>query len=241
MQLYIGTSGWSYEHWNQIFYPKDIKSNQRLQYYGKHFDTVEINTTFYHLPKNTTINNWNNQVPKKFIFSIKASQYITHRKRLKDPSQTLTLFFERIKLLENKTGVILFQLPPSFKKNIERLEEFINHLDKDKRYTFEFRHESWFEEEVYSLLKKHNIALCITDWADKSFPEVMTADFAYVRLHGPQKTYQGFYGPKKLKEWKKKFLEWMEHKMDIYCYFDNDEKAYAIKDAYTLKKLFSQK
>lgn len=235
--IHIGTSGWSYDHWKGTFYPKEIKSDQRLHFYGQHFSTIEVNSTFYHLPKEETITNWGHQVPKKFIFSIKASQYITHLTRLGDPSKTLPLFFERLHFLENKIGIILFQLPPSFKKNIERLSEFITFLDKNFRYTFEFRHISWFDEETYALLKQHNMALCITDWGGELSPEIITADFTYIRLHGPQKTYQGFYGPKRLQQWKTKIFSWADKKISAFCYFDNDDKGYAIKDALKLKEL----
>jgi uncharacterized protein YecE (DUF72 family) len=235
--IHIGTSGWSYEHWNETFYPKEIKSNERLQYYASHFKTVEINNTFYHLPTENVIKNWYEKVPSDFIFSIKASQYITHRKRLKDPNDSTSIFFERLQLFKNKAGPILFQLPPSFKKNFARLEEFLMSLEKGYLYTFEFRHPSWFVDEIYELLKKHHVALCITDIGGHLTPEEVTTNFAYFRFHGPQGTYRGYYGTKALKEWKDKLLKLQKRNIQSYVYFDNDEKAYAIRDAKELQAL----
>jgi uncharacterized protein YecE (DUF72 family) len=183
--------------------------------------------------------NWELQVARNFHFSIKASQYITHRKRLKDCKESTEYFFKRIKHLENKIGVILFQLPPSFKINMERLEEFIGYLDPRHRYTFEFRHPTWYVDEVYDLLKKHHIALCITDLGGNLSPLVLTTDIAYLRLHGPHSKYEGSYGTKRLTTWKERILEFTEHGLSTFCYFDNDEKAFAVKDAQQLKQLLN--
>lgn len=233
---HIGTSGWSYEHWDKVFY-SHLPSNQRLQFYAKHFQTVEINTTFYHLPKPQVVKNWHKTTPKNFLFSIKASSYITHLKRLKDPEESLKKFFTSIKNLKEKTGPILFQLSPSFKRDDERLKNFIKKLPKKKRYTFEFRHESWFAEEVYQILQKNKMALCITDLAGKLSPIELTSNFVYIRLHGPKRAYQGSYSDRKLKEWAKKIKEWNEKKIKVFLYFDNDQKGYALADAKRLKEL----
>jgi uncharacterized protein YecE (DUF72 family) len=235
-KIYIGTSGWSYEHWDENFYPKEIKSDQRLKYYCEHFDTVEINSTFYHAPSEQAVKHWMEQAPKQFTFSVKASQYITHRKRLNDAAESVDFFHSRMKLLEEKLGPILYQLPPSFKKNIERLQDFCNFLKKGQRYVFEFRHPSWFDEDIFQLLRKKHAAVCITDLKGHLSPEEVTADFTYIRLHGPKDAYSGLYGPKRLAVWKKKILEWTKAGIDVYCYFDNDEKAYAIQDARALRK-----
>lgn len=224
----MGTSGWSYPHWDEVFYPKGVKAPKKLNFFSQHFPTVEINTTFYHNPSESTVKNWVTQVPEDFIFSVKANGYITHRKRLKDFQDSTKLFFERIKLFGSKLGPLLFQLPPSFKEDKERLEEFISQLPKKYLCVFEFRHESWFNEEIYKLLKKYHIALCITDIGGKISPEVITADFTYIRLHGPKKSYQGKYSKKELEQWQKRILS---YQVDTFCYFDNDEKAHAVHDA----------
>lgn len=233
----IGTSGWSYPHWKKNFYPENLKTQEWLHFYSEHFPTIEVNTTFYHLPLLTSVENWYKQVPKNFLFSIKASRYITHQKRLNDCENSLKLFFKHLKPLKEKLGPILFQLAPSFKQNIDRLTHFIQFLDDDHQYVFEFRHPSWFVDEVYEILAGKNIALCITDLNKIQSPEVMTANFTYIRLHGPKKAYQGTYGPKQLRLWKNKIEIW-EKQVAVFCYFDNDEKGYAIEDAMFLQKLF---
>jgi uncharacterized protein YecE (DUF72 family) len=234
-KIYIGTSGWSYDHWKETFFPKDLKREHWLNFLASEFPTVEINTTFYHLPKRDYVKNWYKQVPEDFLFSVKASRYITHIKRLNDCKNSLQLFYESIKPLKEKQGPILFQLPPSFQMNKERIEEFIDLLKPEYRYTFEFRHPSWFVDEIYALLERHHIALCITDLNHKLSPEVVTTDFAYIRLHGPKRAYKGSYTDKALKDWKKKILSW---NVSTYCYFDNDEKGYATIDASRLRDIF---
>lgn len=238
--VHIGTSGWSYEHWKENFYPEKLKSNDWLKFYSTNFSTVEINTTFYHLPRDTTVKNWYAIVPDNFLFAVKASGYITHQKRLHDCKNSLRVFFSSIKALKNKIGPILFQLPPSFKINLERLTEFISHLSKKHEYVFEFRHKSWFVKETYDLLSKHKIALCITDLNGKLSPEEITSHFTYIRLHGPQKAYLGSYGLRKIKSWKRKIESWIAAETSVYCYFDNDEKGYAIQDAKILQTLFER-
>lgn len=203
--IYIGTSGWSYAHWRRNFFPEDLSPSKWLNYLSGFFSTVEINATFYRMPNEKTVKNWFKQVPGKFYFSVKASRYITHQKRLIDCQDSLNFFYKNIQYLKNKRGPILFQLPPSFKLNKERIEQFISLLDKSFQHVFEFRHDSWFNEEIYSLLRKNNIGLCITDLNGKLSPEVITADFTYIRLHGPKKAYQGSYSPSELDDWKKRF------------------------------------
>lgn len=235
-EIHIGTSGWSYAHWKENFYPKGIKPTDWLKYYAETFSTVEVNSTFYHTPKISTINNWHAQVPENFIFSIKASRYITHRKRLHDCAESLGYFFKNINNLDKKIGPILFQLPPTFHINQELLTEFIKNIDKKHKAVFEFRHSSWFIDEVYALLNKNDIALCITDLNGHLTPEEITASFTYIRLHGPVKAYQGTYGLPQLKRWKKKIDKWALD-TSVYCYFDNDEKGFALQDAKMLQEL----
>lgn len=240
-KIHIGTSGWSYSHWKENFYPSKMPSSCWLNFYATVFPTVEINTTFYHAPLPTTTKKWFKEVPKNFQFAIKASRYITHRKRLNDCSESLNFFYKSIQTLKPKAGPILFQLPPFFPINKERLEVFISTLKPDYRYTFEFRHKTWFTDEIYRLLSKYKIALCITDLNGKLSPEEVTADFIYLRLHGPQKAYQGSYGPTRLRAWKKKIDNWLALHKEVYCFFDNDEKGYAIEDAKFLLELFEKK
>ncbi|MBA2369760.1 MAG: DUF72 domain-containing protein [Candidatus Protochlamydia sp.] len=238
MAIHIGTSGWSYNHWKENFYPPKLKTTKWLDYYASVFSTVEINTTFYRMPLITTIQNWHEQVPSHFTFSIKASRYITHQKKLKDCAESLTRLYDNIQYFKSKAGVVLFQLPPSFKLNQERLIEFIAFLNHEYQYVFEFRHPTWFCDDIYALLTKNKIALCITDLNGALSPEVITGPFTYIRLHGPKKAYQGSYGGAQLNAWKRKIEKWDSSGLGVYCYFDNDEKGYAIQDAMQLQKMF---
>lgn len=238
-QVHIGTSGWSYSHWKENFYPKEIKPANWLEYYSHAFSTVEINNTFYRMPKKSTVEKWHEDVPDAFIFSIKISRYISHRKKLHDCKESLDFFYQRIKPMGSKTGPILIQLPPSFKANQERLIDFIGYLNTDYKHTFEFRHPSWFTEDIYELLNKNKIALCITDLNKKLSPEEITSDFTYIRLHGPKKAYQGSYGKANLRNWKKKIDRWLASSISVFCYFDNDEKGFAIEDAKVLQSYYS--
>lgn len=236
--IQVGASGWYYEHWDKIFYPEKLKSAERLPFYAEYFNTVEINNTFYRLPSKDAVTNWYERTPENFIFSIKASRYITHIKRLKiDSLDRTNEFFDNIKLLKHKLGPILFQLPPSFKYNHERIVEFIEHLPKDIESVFEFRHPTWYVDEIYQLLQKNKIALCVSDLNGKLSPIEVTAKFTYIRLHGPHLAYRGYYSKPQLKKWAQRLEEWASHGITSYCYFDNDEKGYAIQDAQKLKEI----
>ncbi len=236
-QIFVGTSGWSFKHWKENFYPKGLKQADWLQYYSETFSTVEINTTFYRSPLVSTIENWQAHVPKDFQFSIKANRIITHFKRLKNCGERIEYLYKNIEKFKSKTGPILFQLPPTFTFDKDRLTEFIQCLDKKHKHVFEFRHESWFIPEVFDLLSKYRIALCITDLNGKLSPEEITTDFTYIRLHGPKSAYVGSYSTSQIKAWQKKIQKWSLNGTSIYCYFDNDDKGYAIKDAKSLKSL----
>lgn len=230
-RVYIGTSGWSYEHWKNNFYPADLKTDRWLNFFADSFVTVEINNTFYRMPSEAAVNNWYKQVPDDFIFSVKASRYISHVKRLNDCHDSLEYLYSKVRLLKEKAGPILVQLPPFFKANKERLMEFASCLDRKMQHVMEFRHESWFTEEIYEVLRENNIALCLTDLKGEQSPEVITADFTYLRLHGPkEEAYQGSYSDEQIKTLKNKIQRW-GREVSVYCYFDNDEKGYAIQDA----------
>ncbi len=241
-KLYIGTSGYSYPHWTGIFYPEKLSQSKWLEFYAKHFDTVELNVTFYRLPQEKVFENWFKRTPKDFLFVIKGSRFITHVKKLKNCREPLDLLILRTKLLKEKLGIILWQLPPSlrFEEGDRRLEEFLKlfRVQSPKlRASFEFRHQSWFRKEVYDLLKKYNCALCIAD--STSFPkeEVITADFVYIRFHGGAELYGSNYSDKELKKWAGKIKKWQKQGLDIYCYFNNDAYGYAIKNAKTLREM----
>lgn len=241
-QILIGTSGWHYRHWVGPFYPPGTATNDFLPYYCQIFRTVEINYSFYRLPEIKTFEQWRDTVPEEFIFSVKASRYITHLKRLIDPSQSLRRFMERVTGLGNKLGPILFQLPPNMGLDTERLEGFLAALPSGCRYAFEFRNQSWFTDEVYVMLGQFNAAFCIFELAGLQSPLVATADFVYVRLHGPEDTkYSGSYDSSVLGEWAERALTWAGDGTDTYIYFDNDQLGYAAQNARELQRLVKTK
>ncbi|RUR09384.1 DUF72 domain-containing protein [Legionella sp. km772] len=234
----IGTSGWSYAGWLGNFYPEKIKSTLILPYYANHLDSVELNNSFYQIPSTKNITRWKDITPDNFIFSCKANRYITHFKKLEDTSETLERLLHAFSHFEEKLGPILFQFPPYWAKDIERLKQFIKQLPEKYLYTFEFRHKSWFCEELYELLHQYSAALCFYDHKLFRSPEVVTGDFIYIRMHGPNATaYQGAYEESTLEEYAKKLVNWHKDGKAIYCYFDNDEKANAPKDAQRLRAL----
>jgi uncharacterized protein YecE (DUF72 family) len=235
--IYIGTSGWHYDHWKGPFYPQDIQSDDLLTFYMQHFQTVEINNSFYQLPEKETFDHWRETTPNEFRFAVKASRYITHMKKLKDPRQPVADFMERSEHLKDKLGPILFQLPPNWHVNVERLEQFLQVLPEDHRYTFEFRDPSWFDPRVYKLLEARGVAFCIYRLNQRDSPRQVTADFIYVRLHGPDGSYQGSYDMQTLSWWAGAFSTWTQQGKDIYCYFNNDQGGYAVKNARQLKEM----
>ncbi len=238
--IHIGTSGWFYEHWIQTFYPNKLPAEERLTFYSRYFSCVEINSTFYHLPSEQAVKNWAARTPSDFVFAIKASRYITHLKRLNDYETTVPNFLQQLRLLGKKLGPILFQLPPSFQKDENKIAEFLDFLPRNHLYVFEFRHPSWYSDNIYSLLKKHNCCLCITDLNGSLSPLELTSQLVYIRLHGPSKAYRGSYSASQLKNWHQRITDWSSKKLSTYCFFDNDEKGYAIKDAFRLEKLFEK-
>jgi uncharacterized protein YecE (DUF72 family) len=234
--IHIGTSGWHYPHWIGPFYPKNLSKEQQLAFYTRTFHTVEINNTFYHLPAASTVEQWLTNTPKNFLFACKGSRFITHMKKLKDPEQSVKRFFDIVTVLNHKLGPILFQLPPSWKVNVSRLEEFLRALPSSFRYTFEFREESWFAQPVYDVLNKYHAAFCLYHLAGRWSPEIITTDFVYIRLHGPGNAYQGKYTDQTLRAWARKCRKWSESGKEVYCYFDNDQNGYAPSNALTLQK-----
>jgi uncharacterized protein YecE (DUF72 family) len=221
--LRIGTSGWHYAHWRGVFYPDEIPAGEYLAYYVRYFDTVEINNSFYQLPVASTLITWKNTVPPGFLFAVKASSYITHRKKLKEPAATTARFFERIAALGEKLGPVLFQLPPRWRVNAARLDEFLTALPPGFRYAFELRDPSWFHPQVEAVLRRHNAAFCIYEFDWRLSPLLVTADFVYLRLHGPQGAYRGRYGRRGLRPWAERIRAWRAEGLSIYVYFDNDE------------------
>ncbi|MFW6148246.1 MAG: DUF72 domain-containing protein [Atribacterota bacterium] len=238
---HIGTSGWHYQHWIGPFYPEDLEKNKMLAYYIRYFSTAEINNSFYRLPSEKVFQNWAKTVPEEFIFSIKASRYITHMKKLKNATEAVNNFMEGIKPIRNHQGPILFQLPPHWRCNPQRLSSFLESLPAGNKYVFEFRDHSWWNEGVYDLLKDHRAAFCIFQLAGELSPVLSTSDFIYIRLHGPDDAYQGSYSEVVLKEWAEKIEQWVCQGKIVYCYFDNDQSGFAVKNSLRLKQILENK
>lgn len=237
----IGTSGWHYPHWIGRFYPAKSSKEALFSYYARRFDTVEINNSFYRLPAKETLVHWREAAPAGFVFACKASRFITHMKKLKDPAESTARFFETMVTLGRKLGPILFQLPPRWGVDIVRLESFLEALPVVHRYAFEFRDESWFEPAVYEALAAHNAAFCIYHLAGRRSPMRVTADFVYVRMHGPGAAYQGRYDGRALAALARRIAAWRAANKEVYCYFDNDEEGHAAHDALRLKAMVTRR
>ena len=234
----IGTSGWHYNHWRGPFYPPKWPAARMFDHYQRFFDTVELNNTFYRLPPEGAAETWKEAARPGFLFAAKGSRFLTHMKKLKDPEKGIERFFERLEDLGRRLGPIVFQLPPRWAMNLERLEAFLEALPGGHRYAFELRDTSWHHDDVYRLLQRHRAACCIYDLAGFESPRLVTTDFAYVRLHGPgPKAYQGSYSDDVLEGWARRIEEWRTSLKSIFVYFDNDQAGYAVHDALRLKTL----
>jgi uncharacterized protein YecE (DUF72 family) len=237
-QLWIGTSGWHYKHWRGCFYPEYFKSSQYLSWYARHFHTVEINNCFYRLPTESAVENWHRETPGGFCFAVKASRYLTHMKRLMNAEEGLKTYLDRMEGLREKLGPILFQLPPGWHVNLERLEEFVGLLrTRRHQHVFEFRDPSWYIEPVYEILRRHNVGLCLHDWGAQQSPLELTADSTYVRFHGTTGRYGGDYPQEMLEKWADLIRTWIPRLRRVYVYFNNDQGGYAVKNAETLQTL----
>jgi len=238
--IYISTSGFSYPHWGKgIFYPQDLPQRDWFSYYVKQFDTVELNVSFYRLPKKETFVGWRKKAGSKFVFSVKGSRYITHIKRLKNCQKPVKKFFQNASGIKNKKDVVLWQLPPRFRANIERLNEFLKILPNGWRHAFEFREKSWLDEEAYKVLKKYNAAIVFQDNPGWPITEEVTTDFIYLRFHGKTHLYSSCYTEKELKNWAKKIRRWIKKDLDVYAYFNNDALGYAIENTRDLEKILN--
>jgi uncharacterized protein YecE (DUF72 family) len=218
MNLYVGTSGYSYKEWKGTFYPDDLPDKQMLHFYAEQFRTVEINNTFYRMPKASVLEAWAGEVPGDFRFVLKASQRITHQQRLKNADDSVSYLLEVAGALKERLGPLLFQLPPNMKKDLARLRDFLGLLPSQRRAALEFRHQSWFDDEVLGLLREHRVALCIAEAEDDlEVPFAATADWGYLRLRRPD------YGTAELKTWVKRVKgpEWK----DAFVFFKHEDEG----------------
>lgn len=230
--LYIGCSGYSYQHWRGVFYPDHIPQKQWFAHYRSIFSTVELNVTFYRLPKVETFQHWYADTASDFSFAVKGSRFITHRKRLAGVEEALDRFFEGAMELREKLQVVLWQLPPSFRVSLERLEPFLSLIDRyPVRHTFEFRHESWLCPEVIELCQKHKAALCMADAPAFLASPPVTSDFIYIRRHGYGGSYTGNYSNEELQRDAERIRGYLARGLDVFVYFNNDIGGYAPRNA----------
>lgn len=239
-KLYIGCSGFSYDHWKGTFYPEDLSRRSWFDHYLKKFSTVELNVTFYHLPDKETFNKWYTETPPEFVFSVKGSRFITHVKKLKASAEPVDVFFSRVLALKEKLGVILWQLPKELKADPARLSDFLEMLRPyGVRNTFEFREETWISKKVISLLEKENASLCMADRPEflKDLP--VTSDFVYIRRHGDSGS-SACYSPEQLKDDAVRIKGYLKQRKDVFIYFNNDAYGYAPKNAMELRKMLKK-
>jgi len=251
MKHYIGTSGWLYKDWGKRFYPPKMKDTDKLPFFAEHFSTVEVNSTFYHMPTKKSAQHWYDETPKNFLFAVKLNRYLTHTKKLvpdDDFADSLEDFYKNIAPLQEKLGVMLVQLPPTLKINLGRIEALASQhkkLQKKLRVTFplavEFRHASWLEPETFSLLRKLGIAMVIIDSPGRwPASKEVTADVLYIRFHGSKWLYRSRYTSKELKDWAG-FIKKHSRGKKVFAYFNNDHAAAAVTNASQLKELLAPK
>ena len=238
----LGCSGWQYRHWRGTFYPAEMPQNRWFAYYATRFDTVEINNSFYRLPAAETFTKWAEQAPPGFVYAVKASRFLTHMKKLKDPSDPLARFFDHARHLGSHLGPVLYQLPPRWPLNLDRLEVFLRTLDGMRsqlgarsRHVVEFREPSWYDTKVYRLLERYRTALCLHDMEGSSTRKVVVGPFVYVRFHSGESRYGGAYDDRRLEQWSEWLTRRAESGLDVYAYFNNDQDGHAPRDAVRLR------
>jgi uncharacterized protein YecE (DUF72 family) len=236
MTVRIGTSGWVYPHWRGIFYPQEVKQKDWFGYFSRHFDTVEINNSFYRLPTPAVFEAWHRQAPTGFIYSVKASRFLTHVKKLIDPEQPLLSFFEGAVNLKETLGPILYQLPPGWSPDIPRFRHFLEVLPQGRSHVIEFRDVRWLTDEVFTLMERRGVSHCIHDRYGLNIPHRITAPPVYVRLHGDPAP-GGDYTDNALEDWASRIRAWHDQSLNVFLYFNNDAEGYAVKNANSLKRL----
>lgn len=233
--VHLGTSGWSYPGWRDVFYPPDLPSKRWLEFYAARFPTVEVNMTFYRLPTPAMVKGWDDRTPADFCFSLKAFRLITHLKKLRDVKADVRRFYGLAETLDRKLGCVLFQLPPSLALDLELLSGFLETLSTDHRNVIEFRDPSWYDDRVFELMRRRRTALCIVPSGRVPSTPVETADVAYIRFHGPSGRYDSSYSDAELAEWAEIIRR--VRAPERFVYFNNDYRGYAVGDCSRLKDL----
>jgi uncharacterized protein YecE (DUF72 family) len=239
-KLRVGCSGWEYRHWRGTFYPPDVPRTRWFDYYASVFDTVEINNTFYRLPEEATFAAWAARAPRGFEYTVKASRFLTHRKKLREPEEPLERLFTRMRPLGRRLGPVLYQLPPGWKLDRERLEHFLQALPRGARHVLEFRDPSWYAPDVLARLAQRRVSLCLHDMHGSATGRKRVGPLVYVRFHGPAGTYEGGYPERRLAGWADWLHAQRERGADVYAYFNNDLGGHAPRDAVTLRHLLER-
>ena len=239
-RIRIGCSGWVYKHWRGIFYPEGLPQKRWFDRYAEEFDTVEINNSFYRLPSGDTFDKWRKQAPPGFCSAVKATRYLTQAKKLKECEEPLERMMAAVRCLGDRLGPMLYQLPPGMKRNLERLESFLEILPKDVISVFEFRNADWYVPETYALLDRYGASFCIHDMPGSKTERIAVGPIAYVRFHGGEGKYWGRYSDEGLLGWTDWLLQQTRSGKSCWCYFNNDIHGHAIDDARTLKSMIGQ-
>jgi uncharacterized protein YecE (DUF72 family) len=234
-RYYIGTSGWHYDDWRGRFYPEKLPKTKWLEFYARHFPTLELNNTFYRLPSEQAFTNWYDSSPSDFTFAVKVSRFITHIKRLKDCGDEVNNFMSRAVILKEKLGPLLYQLPPGLQRDDDRLISFLSILPHGLKHAIEFRHESWLTDEIFDILRRHQVGFCVFDMPSLTSPLAATADFAYIRFHGSDSLYSSCYTDEEMADWAAKIEQLAENLESVYIYFNNDIAGYALQNAATIR------
>jgi len=235
-RYFTGTSGWHYNDWKGRFYPEKLPRAKWLEFYARHFSTLELNNSFYRLPSEEAFSRWYDSSPPDFTFAVKVSRFITHIKRLKDCDEALENFMSRTRILKEKLGPLLYQLPPGLHRDDEVLAAFLDKLPRELRHVIEFRHESWLVEEVFDILRRYHIGFCVFDMPKLTCPLLATADFAYIRFHGRDSLYSSCYTDEELTDWAGKIGDLASNLDSVYIYFNNDIEGFALKNAATIRE-----
>lgn len=231
----IGTSGWEYPHWVGSFYPRDLSRDRRLEFYAEHFDTVELNNSFYRLPEAETFATWGRRVPAEFSFAVKASRYLTHLRRLREPAEPLHRLWTRARRLDGRLGPMLYQLPPRWRPNHERMAEFLAAVPAGAPQAVEVRDRRWYGKRLNGLLDQAGVALCIHDMVGSATAPRPVGPFVYVRFHGAGEKYGGTYSPQRLIAWADRMSGWAQQGWPVWAYFNNDIGGHAVRDADRLR------
>ena len=236
----VGCSGWQYQHWRGDFYPGELPQKTWFEHYAARFDTVEINNSFYRLPERATFASWARRAPPAFEFAVKASRFLTHMKKLKDPEEPIDRLFSRMRALGRHLGPVLYQLPPHWKVDVERFSHFLDALPGDVRHVVEFREPSWYSPEIFRLMERRRVALCLHDMKGSAPARARVGPFVYVRFHGATAKYGGGYTEERLRGWAGWLNAQRRDGCDAYAYFNNDVGGHAPRDAVTLRRLLEE-